>query len=159
MVRLAKFILRVRKSFLVFCGYELLCVFRRSFLLLSRDALGGWVCEYRGPDTGLGGVSLQSRLHWGWGKIGLKRWTEVTAVGSERKGWIENDSCFPTWVYDLHLFRRERVWKWEHNWQETRLIYIFILTYSTHLLQAFQNEQEFVHLSQWPNFISFLDDF
>ena len=60
MVRLAKFILRVRKSFLVFCGYELMCVFRRSFLLLSRDALGGWVCEYRGPDTGLGGVSLQS---------------------------------------------------------------------------------------------------
>lgn len=87
MVRLAKFILRVRKSFFVFCGYELMCVFRRSFLLLSRGALVGWVCEYRGPDTGLGGVSLQSRLHWGWGKIGLKMgWTEVTAVGSERKG-------------------------------------------------------------------------
>lgn len=50
-----------------------------------------FVAEYRcirglgvlvqGPDTGLVGVSLQSRLHWGWGKIGLKMGlTEVTAV-------------------------------------------------------------------------------
>lgn len=116
--------------------------FQKILLLLSRGALGRWVCEYRGPDTGLG-VFLCSPGYTGDGeRRSVWRWDrQLTATGSERKGGIKNDSYFPSWVYDLHVFRSERVWKWEHILQETWLIYLFILTYSTHLFVSIPNEQ------------------
>lgn len=90
--------------------------FQKILLLLSRGALGLWVCEYRGRDTGLW-VFLCSPGYTGDGEgRSVWRWDQqLTAMGSERKGGIKNDSYFPSWVYDLHLFRSERVWKWEHT--------------------------------------------